>query len=151
MGVSGRTTRDFLRNRWFTPSLQTALVIAMAKMGNISGMESVIRVASQVQGETHVRFFIESVRMLGRFHAKEARLVKLTMSNMVPVGIKDDGTPVAAAAIDYAYWDKAAADFVQRKELKGKGRTVLVAGTASERARNEFDRARLTLRSGLRP
>jgi len=62
MGVSGRTTRDFLRARWFTPSRQTALVIALAKMSNISGVESVIQVASQVQGETHVRFFVESVR-----------------------------------------------------------------------------------------
>ena len=50
MGVSGRTTRDFLRNRWFTPSLQTALVVALGKMGGIAGVESVILVASQVQG-----------------------------------------------------------------------------------------------------
>ena len=65
MGVSGRTTRDFLRNRWFTPSLQTALVIALSKLGDVSGAESVILVASQVQGETRVRFLVESVWMLG--------------------------------------------------------------------------------------
>ena len=102
MGVSGRTTRDFLRNRWFTPSLQTALVIALAKMGDIGGVESVIEVASRLQGETHVRFLVESVRMLDQHHGKESRLVKLRMSGMVPVGIAGDGTLVAAAAIDYA-------------------------------------------------
>jgi len=149
-GVSGRATRDFLRNRWFTPSLQTALVAALARMGNLPGMESVIQVASQVQGETRVRFFVESVRMLARFNEKEGRLVKLRMSNMVPVGVEADGTLVAAAAIDYAYWDKAAAEFAQRKELQGKRKVLLVAGIASNRAKQEFDRAGWMLRSGLR-
>jgi hypothetical protein len=150
MGVSPRTTRDFLRNRWFTPSLQTALVAALSKMGGIAGAESVIQVAAQVQGETHVRFLVESVRMLGQYDGKEARLAKLRMSGMVPVGVAEDGTLVVAAAIDYAWWDQAAADFAQRKELKGKRRVLLVAGDASERARQEFGKAGWTLRSGLR-
>jgi hypothetical protein len=151
MGVSGRTTRDFLRNRWFTPSAQTALVIALAKMGGIAGVESVIQVASQVQGETRVRFLVESVRMLGQSQGKESRLIKLRMSGMVPVGVADDGTVVAAAAIDYAYWDQTSAEFAQRKELKQKRRVLLVAGPASERARKEFEKAGWTLRTGLRP
>jgi len=151
MGVSGRTTRDFLRNRWFTPSLQTALVAALAKMGNIAGAESVIQVASQIQGETRVRFLVESVRMLGQYHTQETRLTRLRMSNMVPVGVADDGTLVAAAAIDYAYWDQTAAQFTQRKDLKGKRRVLLLAGIASERAKHEFEKAGLTLHSGLRP
>jgi hypothetical protein len=151
MGVSGRATRDFLRNRWFTPSLQTALLIALTHLGSVAEVESVIRVASQVQGETRVRFVVESVRMLGQYHEKEARLARLRMSNMVPVGIADDGTLVVVAAIDYAYWDQAAAEFAQRKELKGKRRVLLVAGSASERAKREFEKAGWTLRSGLRP
>jgi hypothetical protein len=57
---------------------------------------------------------------------------------------------VAAAAIDYAYWNKAAAEFAQRKELKAKRRTLLVAGAASERARQNFEKAGWLLRSGIR-
>ena len=151
MGVSGRNTRDFLRNRWFTPSLQTALVVALGKMDGVAGAESVIQVASQVQGETFVRFLIESVRMLGQYNGKEARLAKLQMSGIVPVGVADNGTLVIAAAIDYAWWDKAAAEFAQRKDLKGKRRVLLVAGIASERAKQEFAKSGWTLRTGLRP
>jgi hypothetical protein len=150
MGVGGRTTRDFLRNRWFTPSLQTALVAALAKLGDVSGAESLIRVASQTQGETRVRFLVESMRMLGEFQKQEPGLAKLRMSGMVPVGIAGDGTLVAAAAIDYAYWDKPAAEFAQRKELKAKRRILLVAGAASERARQEFEKAGWSLRTGVR-
>jgi hypothetical protein len=150
MGVSGRTTRDFLRNRWFTPSLQTALVLALSKFGNIAGAESLIQVAARVQGETRVRFLVESVRMLGEFQKKEGGLTKLRMSGMVPVGIAGDGTLVVAAAIDYVYWDRDAAAFAQRKELKAKRRILLVAGTASDRAKQEFDKMGFSLRSGLR-
>lgn len=150
MGVGGRAARDFLRNRWFTPSMQTALVAALAKLDGSRGVESVVQVASRLQGETRVRFLVESVRLLGQYHDKESRLVKLRMSGIVPVGIADDGTLVAGAAIDYAYWDKAAAEFAQRKELKGKRRVLLLAGVASDPARQEFDKAGWMLRSGLR-
>jgi hypothetical protein len=150
MGVSERTTRDFLRNRWFTPSLQTALVLALSKLGNVSGAQSLILVASQVQGETRVRFLVESVRMLGEFQKNETGLAKLRMSGMVPLVVAGDGTLVAAAAVDYVYWDKTAAEFAQRKELKAKRRTLLVAGQASERARLELEKAGWMLRSGIR-
>ena len=150
LGVSGRTTRDFLRNRWFTPSLQTALVAGLAKMGNVRGVESVIEVASRVQGEVRVRFLVESVRMLGMFHTKDATLAELRMSGMVPTGIAQDGTLVIAATTDYVYWDKTAAEFMQRKELKGKRRVLLAAGGTSDRAQQEFVKAGWTLRTGLR-
>ena len=150
MGVADRTTRDFLRNNWFTPTLQTALVSALAALPNVQGVESVIVVAAQLQGETRVRFLVESVRMLGRYHATEGRLTKISMTNLVPVGIASDGTLVAAAAIDYAYWDKTAAEFAQRKEIGGKQRVLLVAGNASNRAKQEFAKAGLTLRADLR-
>ena len=97
-----------------------------------------------------VRFLVESIRMPARFNEKEGPLVKIRMSNMVPVGVKEDGTLVIAATIDCAYWDTAAAEFVQRKELKGKRRVLLVAGIASDRAKQEFGKARWMLRSGLR-
>jgi hypothetical protein len=73
------------------------------------------------------------------------------MSGIVPVGIADDGTLVIATAIDYAWWDQAASEFMQRKELKAKRRVLLVAGNASYQAKQEFAKAGWTLRTGLRP
>jgi len=151
LGVAGRTTRDFLRNRWFTPSLQTALVTALAKFGAIEGMESVIQVASQMQGETRARFLIESVRMLAKHREQGSRIAKLRMSTLVPIAVESDGTLVAAAAVDYVYWDKNTAEFAQRREFKGKRRVLLVAGPASATAKEAFAQAGVTMRTGLRP
>ena len=151
LGVAGRTTRDFLRNRWFTPSLQTALVTALAKFGPIEGMEPLIQVASRMQGETRARFLIESVRMLAQHHEKDGRIAKLRMSHLVPVAVATDGTLVAAAAVDYVYWDKNTAEFAQRREFKGKRRVLLVAGPASATAKEAFAKAGITMRTGMRP
>lgn len=151
IGVSGRTTRDFLRNRWFTPSQQTAFAIALAKMGGIANAEAVVAIAAQVQGETHVRFLIDSVRMLALYDGKAGRLTKLGMSNLVPFGVTEDGTVVVAAAIDYAYWDPAAADFAQRADFKAGRKVLLIAGNASQRAHEAFDARRWQVRIAQRP
>jgi hypothetical protein len=73
------------------------------------------------------------------------------MSNLVPVGITADGTLVAAAAVDYAYWNEDAALFAQRKDLGAKKRVLLLAGKASNRAKLELEKAGLSLASGQRP
>lgn len=151
VGVSGRTTRDFLRNRWFTPSQQTAFAVALAKLPGISNAESVVRVASQVQGENNVRFLVQSLRMLATYDGRAGRLTKLGMSTLVPFAITDEGAIVAAAAIDYAYWDQAAADFAQRGDLRGKHKVLLVAGGASYRAQEAFERKGWQVRIAQRP
>jgi hypothetical protein len=73
------------------------------------------------------------------------------MSKLVPVGVTADGTLVVSAAIDYAFWDKSAAEFVQRKGLDDKKKVLLIAGAASERANAELAKAGFTVRTGLRP
>jgi len=151
MGVDARLVRDFLRNTWFTPTLQTALTNALAGLGKVDGVESVIRVASQLQGETRARFLVESVRMLVRYHEQAAKFKSVRMNNMVPVGITDDGTPVAAAAIDYAYWSAAAAEFAQRKDFGARPAVLLISGKASNRAKQELEKAGFAIGSGKRP
>jgi hypothetical protein len=151
MGVQGRTTRDFLRNTSFTPSLQTALVSALSRLGRVAGVESVIQAAAQMQGETRVRFLVESLQMLDRYQQKEAKFSAIAMSNLVPVAVVgQNGTRVAAVAIDYAYWDKTAAEFAQRSQAVGKRNVLLVAGGGSERTKRELAKAGLSVRYDLR-
>ena len=142
---------DFLRNRWFTPSLQTALVTALAKFGPIEGMEPLIQVASRMQGETRARFLIESVRMLAQHHEKDGRIAKLRMSHLVPVAVATDGTLVAAAAVDYVYWDKNTAEFAQRPEFKESAESCWCGAPRAPRRRRRSPRAGITMRTGMRP
>lgn len=150
LGVPERTVRDLLRNRWFTPTLQTALVARLEAFGRMDGVAQVVRTAAATLGEARARFLLESLAMLAVHHQKEAKLAKLRMSNLVPAGVTADGRVIAAVGIDYGSWDKDAAAFGQRKELAAKSRTLLVAGKLSPRAKQELEKAGWTVKQGLR-
>jgi len=151
LGVAPRTVRDFYRNKWFTPTLQTALTEVMGRLGKMQGFEPLIATPAQVQGETRARFLLDSVRMLAAYSAKESRITSLRMSKLVPVGTTAAATLVVATGVDYLYWDKGVAEFTQRQGLDGKTKLALVAGSASERAQAELGKAGWTVRTGLRP
>ena len=150
LGVQGRTVRDLQRNKWFTPTMQATLTARLAALGRMEGLDSVVRAAAATQGETRVRFLLESLGMLAVHHRKEGRFARLRMSNLVPVGVAKDGSVVASAAIDYGTWDNDAAAFAGRKELAAKSRTLLVAGQLSPRAKQELEKAGWKVRAGLR-
>jgi hypothetical protein len=150
LGAQERTVRDLLRNRWFTPTLQTALVARLAVLGKIPGIESVVKIASATQGEARARFLLESLAILVTYHQKEQKLTKVQVSNLVPVGATAEGNLVAAAAVDYGIWDKDAAAFAARKDLTARSRTLLLAGTLSDRAKQELEKAGWAVRTGLR-
>ena len=150
LGVPERTIRDLFRNKWFTPTLQTALVARLEAFGKMPGVASVVATASVTQGEARARFLLESLAMLATFHKKEAGFNKIKMSNLVPAGTTGDGTVVAAVGIDYGTWTKDAAAFAQRQDLAGKTKMLLVAGKVSPQARQAIEKAGWSVKSGLR-
>lgn len=150
LGVPGRTVRDLLRNKWFTPTLQTALVARLNALGKISGIDSVVATAAVTQGETRARFLLESLAMLTTFQANEGKFSSIRMSNLVPVGVTADGSLVAAVGIDYGIWDKDVAAFAQRQMFKAPKKTLLVAGRLSPQAQQAIRKAGWTVNSELR-
>jgi len=150
LGVPGRTVRDLLRNKWFTPTLQTALVARLNALGKISGIDSVVATAAVTQGETRARYLLESLAMLTTYQAKEGKFSSIRMSNLVPVGVTADGALVAAAGIDYGTWDKDAAAFAQRQMFKASKKTLLVAGRLSPQAQQAIGKAGWTVNTELR-
>jgi hypothetical protein len=150
IGVNDRTVRELLRNKWFTPTLQTALVARLEVLSKLKGLDGVVAMAAATQGEVRARFLLESLANLAVYHQKKEHLTQIRMSNLVPVGVAADGEIVASIAIDYGTWDKDATAFVQRKELNVPKKTLLVAGKLSPRAQQMIGKAGWTVVSGLR-
>jgi hypothetical protein len=88
--------------------------------------------------------------MLSEYDGKDGRLVRLQTSGMVPVGVADNGALLVAAAVDYVYWDAAAADFAKRGDFGARRRVLLVAGNATQTARRALADSGWSLRTGLR-
>jgi len=148
MGVPADVGRAFLRNRWFTPTLQTALVAALDTLRGVSGRDAAIRAAASVAGEVPARFLVRCVALLAIQH-RETPLARLRMRGIVPIGEAKDHSLVAAAAVDYLYWSEEAATFAKASDIAGAHRMLLVQGQASARATDEFRRAGWTLRTGV--
>ncbi|MFO1304825.1 MAG: hypothetical protein U1F54_13915 [Burkholderiales bacterium] len=151
MGISGRPVRDFFRNRWFTPSLQTALVVALEHLPGVRGRESVVAAATEVRGEARARSLIGAVLLVAQHHKNVAPVKKVRTSGVVVVGEKARGEIVVAADLDYLWWNADSAAFAARSDVKAKKRTLLVSGAASEKAAQELERARWDVRTRLRP
>jgi len=150
MGIPADSVRAFLRNRWYTPTLQTALVAALGTLQAVADRDTVMRAATAVQGEVPARLLLRSIVLLGDYHRKRTPLARVRMHGIVPVGTTGDGSLVASAAVDYLYWNEEAAAFAAAGDLAARKRLLLVGGQVSARASHEFTRARWSLESGLR-
>ncbi len=138
MGISGRPVRDFFRTPAFTPTLATALVLALDALPNVRGRPEVVAAMPRVVSEAQARFVVNALRLLGTYSKAGHAIVALRMSGRIPVGVTPAGGVVVPAAIDYLPWTQAAADFAGRKELAAKEKILLLVGRASPTATQQL-------------
>ncbi len=140
MGIDGRVVRDFFRNRWFTPTLQTALVTALERFAGASGRESVVRNAIGVQGEVRARALIYGLRTLAAYQAAGHSLTTVTANGVLAVGVTARGERVVAADLDYVWWSEQTAAFAKRG-MEARRKIALVTGLVTPEARQGLERA----------
>jgi len=138
MGIEGLPVRTLFRNDYFTPTLQTALVLALESMGNIAGRGEVIVFAARAVSETEARYVNNSVMLLAQYSRTVAPLAKIRGAGNVIAGETADGKLIVAAPLDYVPWVAPVDEFARRADLKGSERWVLISGKATERARQEL-------------
>ena len=140
MGIEGLPVRTFFRNSYFTPTLQTALVLALRSLGNIPGREELIVFGARAASETEARYVNNSVMLLSQYSHTIAPLVRVRGAGNVLAGETSDGKLIIAAPLDYLPWVKPVDDFARRTDLKGSERRLLVSGKASPLAQQELTR-----------
>jgi len=138
MGVEGRPARNFLRNRYFTPTLQTALVVALESLGNVEGRGDVILFATNAVSEVQARYVIGSVLLLAQANRTGAALAQLRPLGNVLGASTRDAKLVVAAPFDLVSWIPVVDQFARRADLAGPARSVLVSGDVTPRARQEL-------------
>jgi len=138
MGIEGLPVRNFLRNNYFTPTLQTALVLALESMGNIAERDQVVVFAARAASEIEARYVNNSVMMLAHHSRTVSPLAKIRGADNVIAGETSDGKLIIAAPLDYLPWIKPIDDFARRTDLKGTERWLLVSGKVTPRAQQEL-------------
>jgi hypothetical protein len=121
MGIEGRPVRDFFRNRYFTPTLQTTLVSALESLGAVEGRGEVILFATNAVSEVQARYVISSVLLLAQANRTTPLARVRSIGNLLAASTAD-GKLVVAAPFDLVPWTKQ----VDPARAAGVGRARLV-------------------------
>jgi hypothetical protein len=138
IGIEGRPVRDFFRNRYFTPTLQTALVVALESLGDVEGRGDVIPFATNAVSEVQARYVIGSVLLLAQAGRSGTPLARVRPLGNVLGASTRDAKLVVAAPLDLIAWTPIADEFARREDLASPQRSLLVSGVVTPRARQEL-------------
>jgi len=138
MGIEGLPVRTLFRNSYFTPTLQTSLVLALESLGNVAGRADVVTFASRAASDDEARYVINSVLVLARHSQTVGALTSVRAADNVLSGGAANGKVVVPVPLDYIPWVKAVDDFSQRKDLNGTERWLLVTGKVTPKATQEL-------------
>ena len=135
IGVDQETIDLFLRQKYWTLTTQTALVMALEKLKGVEGRGEVLNAAVTAESEDQARFLALGFAMLAREHEKTP--VREIVDGR-PIGITRSGPILVTVAVDYVCWTEKAATFANRDDLVPHGPAVFLTGKLSPRARMEM-------------
>ena len=138
MGITDLPVRTLFRNAYFTPTLQTALVLALESLGNAGGRVEVVRFAARAASDIEARYVVNSVALLARHDRTVAPIVGVQGAGNVLAGRTADRKLIVVVPMDYIPWAKPVEDFARRADLQGAERWVLVSGRVTPLAKQEI-------------
>ncbi len=140
MGIEGLSVRTMFRNSYFTPTLQTSLVLALESLGNIHGRAEVITFASRAASDIEARYVINSVLLLAQYSRADTPITSVRGADNIIAGATADNKLIIPMPVDYISWTKPVDDFARRPDLKSSERWALVAGKATPQAIQELNK-----------
>lgn len=157
MGADGEMVDLFFANPWHTPTVKTAIVELLSAFEGTEDRMEVLDLAILAGNREESLLFVSSLRILSIYHSDIGPVKRIASGNLLPWGVTGDGTVVIPAAVDHIVWTEAVAETARAAgELFGTEEGVervelRIAGTVSDRARQELQDLGWTLTEGTRP
>lgn len=136
MGVDADAIRNFVTNRWLTPTLSVPLVDDLAQMRTVNGRAAVVALASTVASETEARFIVNAVRVARRIGTERDPVVDLALTGRILMVRTRSGRSVVPAPVDYVVWTQPVKSFAEQRNATGARRSIVATGVASPTARD---------------
>jgi hypothetical protein len=136
LGASVDDVDRLLRHPFYTTSLRTRLVKALAAMPDVANRAAVMPLALSVTSTGQARFVVESAEMLARIHATERPLAKISLDGTLIAQSTD--TLIVPAPVDAMSWNARLHNFAERLAGRGDGRRMYVRGGATALAREQL-------------
>jgi hypothetical protein len=138
MGISGLPVRTLFRNGYFTPTLQTALVLALEELGEVSGRGEVIAFAARAGSEHEARYVNNSVLLLAQASRRMEVLARVRVADSFVAGETGSGKLVLPLPLDYVAWAKPTEELARRADLQAPERWLLCSGKVTPQAAQEL-------------
>jgi hypothetical protein len=142
MEVAKKAAETFLGNPAISPTHQTLLVAALARLEGVKGRSELVAEAGEsAEDESDAIFWDLTTRMLADLHARRPLDRIVLLRGGFPVAIAKDGSTVVALHWDYASWTPLAERFagVIKKLSHVNPAAVALSGMASPRLRKELE------------
>jgi hypothetical protein len=138
MGIEGLVVRALFRNSYYTPTLQTALVLALDSLGQASGRAEVVAFAARAGSENEARYVNNSVLLLAQAGRGIEAIARVRIGDSFIAGETTGGKLILAAPLDYIPWVKSTEDLARRADLQGAERWLLSSGKVTPLAFQEL-------------
>lgn len=101
MDIEGLAVRTLFRNSYFTPTLQTSLVLALESLGNVIGRDEVVLFAARAASDIEARYVTNFVLLLAQHSRTVTPITSVRSADNVIAGATADGKLVIPVAMDY--------------------------------------------------
>jgi len=152
MGVDDAMAQAFSKNRHFSLSGRTALVVYLSGFAGVAGRPDVVAVANAVLSDNEARFLIWALQILTRYQENVGGITALQAVGRVPSARLGGGGLLIAAAVDYVSWTRRLDTFARRPEFQEvKNKNAWITGKLSPRAKQGLTELGWTIREDVAP
>jgi hypothetical protein len=152
MGVDDATARAFSRNRHFTLSRQTALVVYLTGFEGVAGRPDVVALASTILSDDEARFLVWALQILTRYEQNVGGITALQVLGRLPNARLRGGGLLVGAGVDYVSWTRRLDFFARRPEFREvKDKSAWITGKLSPRAMQGMTAAGWTIKEDVAP
>lgn len=140
MGMSSELVSLFLEDDEYTPTQQTLLVLALAKMPDVGGRDAVIRLSARANSQGQTLFRQRSAQMFAGYHRGVARLERFEALEKHFYARTSAGKLVLCFPVDYMVWGERLARAAQAFTAKAGGAPIemWISGQLTPKARKGF-------------
>ena len=142
-GLTPPEIEHFENTLLLSPTRQTLLVEAVKSLDGVEGRAEILRHATSVTTEEEIEVFLQSTRILVRYHARQP-LARIVSGLRVPTAQLPDGRVVVFGSFDAVYWTKEVAAYEQAVHTllpdDAPGHEVWLDGAVSPLARARLEK-----------
>ena len=140
----GTAAEALMSNTAYTPPMRMAVISALTKMKDVSGIEQLTATAANAKSREGAQFYLQAIGKLASIHGGKEPFAKIISDTTIPAALTGSNQLVIPLPVDYLVWTEEVATILTRfknsasRQGKKSFALVLVGGLVSPRCKAEM-------------